>query len=120
MARIKGHSPRGGRGREAPGDDLPTTGLSKRVAQPVSGRRGRFGYYAGFRPRWHRWVGGGLVVAGIAIAVLNDAMWFTDVTLLPFGHREFWLATGVAVSAWGPWFLGLFDPSMSRTRRTAR
>lgn len=118
MARIEGRSPRP-EGTERLADDSEQTPsrLSKRVAQPVSGRRGRFGYYSGFRPSWHRWVGIAIMVAGVAIAVLNDVMFFTDTPILPFGHQELWLATGVVVAGFGSWFLGLFDPSFTRSRR---
>lgn len=122
MARIDGRSPKAPRGTtpEEPAPDQPgRPSLSKRVAEPVSGRRGRFGYYSGFRPSRHRWIGAGLVVTGILIAVANDTMLFIDQVLLPFGHQELWLMAGVLVAAFGTVFLGLFDPSVSRRRTSA-
>lgn len=119
MARIEGRSPRAP--KETP-DDAATAGqpgrpsLSKRVAEPISGRRGRFGYYSGFRPQRHRWIGVALVVTGILVAVANDAMLFIDVVMLPFGHQELWLIAGALVAGFGTVFLGLFDPSVRRRR----
>ena len=119
MARIEGRSPK------APKDTTPKSSasgqpgrpsLSKRVADPISGRRGRFGYYSGFRPSRHRWIGAALVVTGILIAVANDTMLFIDQVLLPFGHQELWLMAGALVVTFGTVFLGLFDPSVSRRR----
>jgi hypothetical protein len=119
MARIDGRSPKAPRGTtpEEPAPDQPgRPSLSKRVAEPVSGRRGRFGYYSGFRPSRHRWIGAVLVVTGILIAVANDTMLFIDQVLLPFGHQELWLMAGVLVAGFGTVFLGLFDPSVRRRR----
>lgn len=62
------------------------------------------------RPRWHRRGGWAGVALGIAIAVANDAMVFTDhVTLLPFGHQELYLMLALVVASSSTWFLGLFD-----------
>lgn len=113
MARVEGRAPR------SSSDDLATSDgkgrpTSRRVEDPVSGRRGRFGYYSGFRPARHRWLGLAVIAAGVLIAVMNDAMLFMDATVLPFGHQELWLFLGVAVAASGSWFLGLFDPSFRR------
>lgn len=119
MARIDGRSPKAPRGTtpEEPAPAQPgRPSLSKRVAEPVSGRRGRFGYYSGFRPSRHRWIGAALVVTGILIAVANDTMLFIDQVLLPFGHQELWLMAGVLVAGFGTVFLGLFDPSVRRRR----
>lgn len=119
MARIEGRSPNAPKDTTSgvPTSDQPgRPSLSKRVAEPVSGRRGRFGYYSGFRPSRHRWIGVALVVAGILIAVANDTMLFIDRVLLPFGHQELWLMTGVLVAGFGTVFLGLFDPSVRRRR----
>ena len=112
MARVDGHNPRGRTGSVSKSDRSGST--ARRAMEPISGRRGRFGYYSGLRPTSHRWIGIAVILTGLTIALLNDAMLFTDVTLLPFGHREFWLLTGIIVAASGTWFLGLFDPSLRR------
>lgn len=46
---------------------------------------------------------------GVLIAVLNDAMFFTEANLLPFGHTELYLLVAIAVAGCSTWFLGLFD-----------
>lgn len=62
------------------------------------------------RPRWHRIAGWFGVLAGVAIAIANDAMLFSDdLTLLPGRHQELYLILGVAVAGGSTWFLGLFD-----------
>ena len=62
------------------------------------------------RPRWHRVAGWLGVAAGLALAVLNDAMLFMeDGELLPFGHQEFYLLLALVVAGASTWFLGLFD-----------
>lgn len=117
MARVEGYGPRSsGDGRDGSRQSERVT--SRRVEEPISGRHGRFGYYSGFRPTRHRWYGLALIVGGVLIAVLNDAMLFMHATVLPFGHQELWLMTGVAVAASGSWFLGLFDPSFRRRRHS--
>ena len=81
MARIEGRSPRVPKGttpKSSTSDQPGRPSLSKRVAEPISGRRGRFGYYSGFRPSQHRWIGVALIVGGILIAVANDTMLFID------------------------------------------
>lgn len=50
------------------------------------------------------------VLAGVLIAIANDAMLFSDnLTLLPGGHQELYLILGLAVAGSSTWFLGLFD-----------
>lgn len=62
------------------------------------------------RPGWHRVTGWLGIVAGIAIAALNDLMLMgEDVTLLPGGHTELYLFLGIAVAGSSTWFLGVFD-----------
>lgn len=117
MARVEGYGPRGSGDEKTPRKSSERV-TSHRVEVPTSGRRGRFGYYSGFRPSRHRWFGFALIVGGALIAVLNDAMLFMNSTVLPFGHQELWLITGMAVAASGTWFLGLFDPSVRRRRHS--
>lgn len=62
------------------------------------------------RPGWHRLAGWLGVVAGVAIAAVNDLMLMgEDMVLLPGGHTELYLLLGVAVAGSSTWFLGLFD-----------
>jgi hypothetical protein len=111
VARLSGGNPKKAKD--------PSSGVGKGPRSketPITGRHGRFGYFSGFRPPRHRWIGIALLVGGFILAVLNDAMWFTEATLLPFGHQEIWLLSGVALAGWGVWFLGLFDPTARRRR----
>lgn len=117
MARVEGYGPKGTGGQKTPRKSFER-GTSLGAEEPISGRRGRFGYYSGFRPSHHRWLGFALIGSGVLIAILNDAMLFMDSTVLPFGHQELWLLTGVLVAASGTWFLGLFDPSVRRRRHS--
>ena len=61
------------------------------------------------RPRWHRFAGWIGVALGVLVAVLNDAMLFTENDMLPFGHQEFYLILGLVIAGSSTWFLGLFD-----------
>lgn len=122
MARIEGRSPRlrqsdDQSAAKRDGSGTPVPRASRRVEGPSSGRHGRFGYYSGFRPDPHRWIGIGLLVAAAYVVIANDGMLFLEVTLLPFGHHELWLITGFLIAGFGTWFLGLFDPSVRRRRR---
>lgn len=60
------------------------------------------------RPTGHKVAGWSLVAAGIAVAVLNDVAFFGPEPL-PGGHSELYLVLGVAIAAYGTWWLGLFD-----------
>lgn len=60
------------------------------------------------RPVSHKVAGWALVAAGIAVAVLNDVAFFGPEPL-PGGHSELYLVLGVAIAAFGTWWLGLFD-----------
>lgn len=77
---------------------------------PVSGRYTPPTPNFRLRPHWHRYAGWLGVIGGIAIAIVNDAMVFTEhLTLLPGGHQELYLLLAVAVAGVFTWFLGLFD-----------
>ena len=98
--RQRGHSGRVTRSRSELGDERPSP--SQRYTPPTPKYR--------IRPRWHRLAGWLGVIAGVAIAVANDAMLFSDnLTLLPGGHQELYLLAGIAVAGSSTWFLGLFD-----------
>ena len=63
-----------------------------------------------YRPGWHKAVGACILLAGIAIIVLNDAMRLEPSwTLLPGGHQEAYLALGVIVAAFSTRWFGWFD-----------
>ena len=62
------------------------------------------------RPRWHRALGWTGVAAGLVVIMLNDLMLLDPtVTLLPFGHAEFYLLLGLSVAGGSSWYLGVFD-----------
>lgn len=62
------------------------------------------------RPDWHRNLGIGLLVLGIAIVVLNDAMLLgANATLLPGGHTELYLVLGLVVTLYSTRWFGWFD-----------
>ena len=80
MARIEGRSPLPKQSATKPdGSGTSAARAARRVEEPVSGRRGRFGYYSGFRPTAHRWIGIGLLALGAYVAVANDGMLFLEV-----------------------------------------
>lgn len=63
-----------------------------------------------FRPTWHKALGFGLLVAGLALAVVNDVMLLQpSTTLLPGGHNELYLIVGIAVAGYSTWWFGWFD-----------
>lgn len=62
-----------------------------------------------FRPGWHKAVGLGFLVLGIAIAVLNEVMLGTSTTLLPGGHMEVYLVLGLVIAGYSTWWFGWFD-----------
>lgn len=101
-------TPRAGAGEPARSGGSPSGGSSSapapsaRYTPPTPAYR--------LRPSWHRVVGWIILAIGIAIIALNDLMLMgDDLVLLPFGHMELYLFLGIAVSAGGTWFLGLFD-----------
>ena len=50
------------------------------------------------------------MAAGLVVIVLNDLMLLDPtVTLLPFGHAEFYLLLGLSVAGGSSWYLGVFD-----------
>jgi hypothetical protein len=61
------------------------------------------------RPGWHTALGAGLAVLGLLVIVVNDAMLFGSITLLPGGHNELYLMLGVTIAAWSTWWFGWFD-----------
>lgn len=62
------------------------------------------------RPDWHKGVGLALLIAGVAIAVLNDVMRLQPgTTLLPGGHTELYLLLGLAIGGSSMWWFGWFD-----------
>lgn len=100
-------------GSQAPFDDRtarnrraePLPSPSARYTPPVRSVRS-----VRFRPRGHKVVGAVVLVAGIAIAVLNDVMLLgASSTLLPGGHSELYLVLGVAVAGFSTWWFGWFD-----------
>lgn len=64
-----------------------------------------------FRPRWHLVVGIVLLVLGVAVAGMNDAILLGGVPtwLLPGGHSEGYLVLGLVLAAWSTWWFGWYD-----------
>lgn len=64
-----------------------------------------------FRPPWHFVMGIVVLVLGVAVAAINDAMLLGGVPswLLPGGHNEGYLIAGVALAGWSTWWFGWFD-----------
>jgi len=57
-----------------------------------------------FRPTWHKVVGAGLIVLGLAIFVLNDLE-----GRLPGGHSELYALLAISIAASSLWWFGAFD-----------
>lgn len=74
---------------------------SSRYTPPVKSFR--------FRPGWHKTVGALIVVLGLAVVIMNDAMLGNSFTLLPGGHSGLYLVLGVAIAGYGTWWFGWFD-----------
>lgn len=88
----------------------PSDSHSRETPQPAaSGRYTPKTPAFRLRPRWHRVAGWLGILLGVLIIVANDAMFFVNTNLLPFGHSELYLMLGLAVAAGASWFLGLFD-----------
>ena len=63
-----------------------------------------------FRPDWHKRVGIGLLLLGIAVIVLNQLVLLGAATaLLPGGHSEFYLLLGAGIAGYSTWWFGWFD-----------
>ena len=63
------------------------------------------------RPGWHAVVGAILLLAGVVVIALNDAIRLGGVPdgILPGGHNEGYLVLGVALAAYSTWWFGWFD-----------
>lgn len=64
-----------------------------------------------FRPAWHKVVGCGQIVAGLALVVLHYGL---GIQVLPGGHNDGWMLLGIIVAAGGTWWLGVFDRPAGR------
>ena len=62
-----------------------------------------------YRPGWHKILGWALVGVGVFVAVINDLALISVPTPMPGGHSEFYLVAGIALAAWGGWWLATFD-----------
>ena len=79
-----------------------TPAASSRYTPPVKSVR--------FRPDWHKTVGALILVAGIAVVVLNDVILLgASRALLPGGHSEFYLMLGIGIAGYSTWWFGWFD-----------
>ena len=63
-----------------------------------------------FRPQWHKVVGCGLLLVGLALGAVNDVMLLQpSLELLPGGHNELYLFAGLAAAGYSTWFFGWYD-----------
>jgi len=63
-----------------------------------------------FRPDWHKWVGRLILLAGLAVIVLNDLVLLGGPEVrLPGGHSELYLLLGVSIAGYSTWWFGWFD-----------
>ena len=85
--------------RNESGPVTPTA--SSRYTPPIKSTR--------LRPGWHKTVGVLILIAGITVVVLNDAMLGNSITLLPGGHSELYLMLGVLIAGYSTWWFGWFD-----------
>lgn len=93
---------------EAPATDAPDGEAPPRATSRTTPRTPPAGVVV--RPRWHRIVGWVGLALGVLIVILNDVMLFGEgLSLLPFGHSEFYLILGLLVAGLSTWFLGLLD-----------
>lgn len=60
------------------------------------------------RPDWHRPAGITVVVIGAALILVNYAE-HLDINWMPGGHQEAYFLLGIAIAAFGAWFLSAFD-----------
>lgn len=78
-----------------------TPAASSRYTPPIKSVR--------LRPDWHKTVGILILIAGIAIIVLNEIMLGNSITLLPGGYSVFYLVFGVVVVGYATRWFGWFD-----------
>lgn len=70
--------------------------------QPSRSRRPR-------RPAWHKPAGIAVIVAALALVVLNDLVLIGLRTPLPGGHSEGYFVAGLAGAFAGAWLTGVMD-----------
>ena len=66
------------------------------------------------RPGWHKVVGVAMIVLGVAVFVLNDIAWVTEVILLPGAHNELYAMVAFAVAGSSLWWFGWLDRTPER------
>jgi drug/metabolite transporter (DMT)-like permease len=58
-----------------------------------------------FRPTWHKVLGGGLILLGVAVFFIND---FSP-DMLPGAHNELYAVLAMFLAASSVWWFGWFD-----------
>lgn len=91
----------------------PAPPVGARTATPTASARYTPRNRGAFRPGWHKLVGAAIIVAGVAIFVLNDVAWFGP-KVLPGAHNELYAIVAFVVALPGTWWFGWFDPAEGR------
>ncbi len=60
------------------------------------------------RPWWHRAIGAGQVIVGVASIIVNYVD-YGRTSLLPGGHQELYFVAGLLVAGSSIWWFGWFD-----------
>lgn len=88
------------------GEQMAPAASSSRYTPPAKNR-------GMFRPVWHKVIGGLVVLAGLAIFVVNDLEWL-GIHLMPGGHNELYAVAGIVVAGSSMWWFGWLDRSHTR------
>jgi UDP-N-acetylmuramyl pentapeptide phosphotransferase/UDP-N-acetylglucosamine-1-phosphate transferase len=90
-----------GRDRQPVDDPKTATAVAARIRPPMHSAR--------IRPRWHKVLGGLVVLSALAVVFINEL----ELTVLPGSHNELYLVLSAAIAGFGMWWLGWFDDQRS-------
>lgn len=102
-SRARGKKPTKRRGPGGRSGHHPRTTDPAAVPRPPSARK-----VFPIRPTWHKVAGGGALVLGIGIIVVNYWEEF-GAQVLPGGHSIAYFMLGLLVMASSAWWFGVFD-----------